>query len=459
MKNYLAIDMGATSIRVILAAVSGRTVDTEVLHRFPTPLVSRDGGFFWDIDTILREILKGIGLARGRDIESIGVNTWGVDFCPVLPDGTLGAPHSYRDPYTNGVPEQFFRQMPAKELYRRTGIQIMNFNTVFQLFAQSRSGSLNGISRILFIPDAVSYYLTGRMVCEYTILSTSGLMNPYDKTPDGEILKICGISPQSFGEPVMPGTVIGTLKPEIASATGLGEVRVVAVAGHDTASAVAAVPATAGSFSYLSSGTWSLMGIETDRPVINDMMFESNFTNEGGAGGNCRLLKNITGMWLLEQCLSRWKSEGRDYSYGELAGMASACPESENLIDPDAPQFASPTDMPAAIAAAAGRSLSDAQTVRLIYDSLTAKYAEVFRKLETIAGRSLDVLHIIGGGSMNRLLNQLTADKCGVKVVAGPSECTALGNIMIQAGLTRADLAASAGTETFLPSGQPHSIE
>lgn len=455
-KFYLAVDLGATSGRVILASVENSHLHMETLHRFPTPLAKRDDGLFWDMDCICNEILEGLSKASGRKIESIGIDTWGVDFCGVRRDGSLIMPRAYRDPYTNAVPEEFFKKMPREELYRRTGIQIMNFNSVFQLYARMKSGELDEAEKILFLPDALSYFLTGSMVCEYTILSTSALMNPSTRQFDDAILDVCGVSRDRFADIVLPGHTVGTLKKDIAEKCGLGEIRVVAVAGHDTASAVAAVPARNDSFAYLSSGTWSLMGIETDEPVINETMAGLNFTNEGGATGNIRLLKNITGMWLLEQCLVKWRSEGKDYSYSALARMASHTRPSEAVIDPDDAMFAAPSDMPEAILAyccshGMKAPSDDSETVRLIYDSLAAKYADVFRKLESIAGHKLDTLHIIGGGSQNELLNQMTADACKVKVVAGPAEGTALGNAMIQSGLSRTQILDSIETKIYIP--------
>lgn len=323
----------------------------------------------------------------------------------------------------------------------------MNFNSVFQLYAQSKAGDLENVDKILFIPDALSYMLTGHKVCEYTILSTSALMDPVTKNFSEPVLKVCGLGRDKFAEIVLPGAQVGLLKAEY----GLGPVPVIAVAGHDTASAVYAVPADTDDFAYLSSGTWSLMGIETPQPVINEQMAELNYTNEGGAKGNIRLLKNITGMWLLEQCLVKWRSEGKDYSYPQLMQMAAESTPSKTLIDPDDKLFASPTDMPAALRSKSGADLTDAQLVRLIYDSLAAKYAEVFHNLESISGRKLSQLNIIGGGCQNELLNQMTADACGVKVVAGPAECTALGNVMIQFGMSRKDILKSIETKTFYP--------
>lgn len=451
-KEYIAIDLGATSGRVILATLEDGRLSMETLHRFATPLSDRGGKFFWDIDVILSEITTGLAKAAGHDIESIGIDTWGVDFCVVDRSVRLHTPRAYRDPYTgDALLEEFFSRMPREQLYSRTGIQIMNFNSVFQLYAQHKEGALEDVAKILFIPDALSYLLTGNMVCEYSILSTSALMNPRTKEIDREILKICGLSPEVFPDIVYPGTVVGTLTDEIAAKTGLGKVKVVAVAGHDTGSAVAAVPAENGRFAYLSSGTWSLMGIETENPVIDDTMFALNFTNEGGVRGTTRLLKNITGMWLLEQCLAQWRKAGREYTYAQVVEMALSVPAGKRLINPDDPVFAAPQNMPATIEASLGEKLSDAQMIRLIYDSLAARYAEVFDKLRSIAPFPIEVLHIIGGGCRNELLDQMTADACGVKVVAGPAEGTALGNVMVQAGLSRSDLAVSVETKSFLP--------
>jgi len=452
-KNYITVDLGATSGRVILCSVDeSHSIASETLHRFPTPLFEKEGKYYWDIFKIRDEIAEGLRKAAGKSIESIGVDTWGVDFCVIDSKGEMHLPRAYRDPYTTpALLEEFFSRMPREELYRRTGIQTMNLNSVFQLYAQRKEGGLDDASKILFIPDAISYLLTGNMVCEYTILSTSALMNPFEKQLDPDILEVCGLRRSQFPEIVLPGTVVGTLKEEY----GLGAVKVVAVAGHDTASAVAAVPSTAEGFAYLSSGTWSLMGIESEQPVINAEMAALNFTNEGGAKGNIRLLKNITGMWLVEQCLAQWRKQGRDYSdFSKISQDCAALPKSSGVIDVDAPEFASPTDMPAAIASyckAHGIPVppTDMGMLRLIYDSLAAKYAEVFKSLGRLCAKPLTVLHIIGGGSQNDLMNQLAADACGVRVIAGPAEGTALGNLMIQAGLSRKDIARNIKTKTY----------
>ncbi len=440
---FLAVDLGATSGRVILAKLGDEQLELEVLHRFPNRLIEVGGKYYWNIYALYEDILQGLTEAGKRNVkvDSIGIDTWGVDFAFVNEDGTLaGLPRAYRDPYTNGVPEAYFTLCPRKEVYDRTGIQIMNFNSLFQLYAQHKEGSsaLKNAQTLLFMPDALSYLLTGKKVCEYTILSTSQFMNPRTKQVDEHLLEVAGVSKELIPEVVMPGTVVGALTPTLAKQTGLGEIPVIAVAGHDTGSAVAAVPAEDEGFAYLSSGTWSLMGVELREPEITEESFEMNFTNEGGVDGTTRFLKNITGMWLLEQCRAAWKKEGKEYSYPEIMQMVQQTTPSTDLLDPDAREFAAPTDMPSAIrlyceSRAMAVPEDDAAMIRLIFDSLAAKYAEVLDKLRSVAPFEIKTLHVIGGGAQNDLLNQMTATACGIPVVAGPSEATALGNVMVQA--------------------------
>ena len=440
---FLAIDLGATSGRVILAALGEEKLELEVLHRFPNRLIEIGGKYYWNIYALYEDILHGLTEAGRRKlpVTSIGIDTWGVDFVHIGRDGMpLGLPRAYRDPYTNGVPEAYFEQIPRRELYARTGIQIMNFNSLFQLYAQHKENAtaLAEAETTLFMPDALAYLLTGGKVCEYTILSTSQFMNPHTKRIDEGLLAAAGVDASLFPEVVMPGTQVGTLTAQIARQTGLGEIPVVAVAGHDTGSAVAAVPAEGERFAYLSSGTWSLMGIELQQPEITDESCELNFTNEGGVDGTTRFLKNITGMWLLEQCRAAWKRDGREYGYPEIMALMQTTAPSAAVIDPDAPEFAAPIDMPEAIRRYCTEKglpvpADDAAMMRLIFDSLAAKYAAVLDKLRSVAPFPIEVLHVIGGGAQNDLLNQMTADACGIPVVAGPSEATALGNIMVQA--------------------------
>ncbi len=436
-KHFLAFDCGATSGRGILASFSPEGFTMEEVYRFPSEMVKKDGRMYWDVPAMHRHFVTCLEKVGGRRIhlESIGIDTWGVDFGHVGPDGQLlGLPRCYRDPYTNGIPEKVFETVPREQLYARTGIQIMNFNSIFQLYAQTRAGeeSLQKAASILFMPDLLSYLLTGKQVCEYTDASTSGMMDQATRQFNKELLQELGIRTDMLLPIVPSGTVVGPLKAEIAAQTGLGPVPVVAVAGHDTASAIAAVPAADEHFAYLSSGTWSLMGIEVPSPIINEASARENFTNEGGIEGTTRFLKNITGMWLLEQCRVVWKAEGKDYSYAQLVEMAISQKDFAARIDPDDPRFAAPDNMLETIKGVIGEA-SDSQVVSCIYHSLAEKYAKVMKTLQDFAPFTIEKLHIIGGGSANDLMNQWTADAIGLPVIAGPTEATAIGNIMLQA--------------------------
>ena len=374
---------------------------------------------------------------RGESIASIGIDTWGVDFVCVGKDGNLlRQPYAYRDPHTVGAPEALFSRISRSEVYGKTGIQIMNFNSLFQLdtLRRNHDSALEAADKILFMPDALSYMLTGEMVTEYTIASTAQLVNAQTRRLEPELLKAVGLSEKNFGRFVFPGEKVGVLTEEVQKITGLGAIPVIAVAGHDTGSAVAAVPALDRNFAYLSSGTWSLMGVETDAPVINAETEALNFTNEGGVEGTIRLLKNICGMWLLERCRLNWG----DTSYPELISEADACEPFRSLINPDDDCFANPADMEKAIAEycrATGQAVPEkrGQVVRCIFESLALRYCQVLENLRSLSPRPIDTLHVIGGGSRNDLLNQFTANAIGIPVIAGPSEATAIGNVMIQA--------------------------
>lgn len=435
--NFLAFDCGATSGRGILAAFEGDSFKMEEVYRFPSEMVRRDGRMYWDVVKMRDHFvacLKEMG-RQGIKLDSIGIDTWGVDFGCIGADGSLkGLPRCYRDPYTMGIPEQVYETVPREELYARTGIQIMNFNTIFQLFAQTSEDdeSLKQAQAILFMPDLLSYLLTGNKVCEYTDASTSGMMDQSSRQFNKELLQELGIRTDFLLPIVQPGTKVGVLTQSLQEETGLGPVPVIAVAGHDTASAIASVPAADEKFAYLSSGTWSLMGIEVPAPVINEESARLNFTNEGGIEGTTRFLKNITGMWLLEECRKIWKAEGKDYNYSELMDMAQAEIAYPGRINPDNPCFAAPDNMVEAITAVIGKA-TDAQIVSCIYHSLADRYKEVLDMLQGFAPFKIEKLHIIGGGSANSLLNQWTADATGIPVIAGPTEATAIGNIMVQA--------------------------
>lgn len=441
--TFLAFDLGATSGRSITGTLANGKLQVQELTRFPNGPVAKGEHFHWDIHSLWASLCDGFGACLRAQIApaSVGIDTWGVDFGLFGKDGNiLNLPHAYRDPYTNGMPEKFFERVPRREVYDATGIQVMNFNSLYQLFALQQAGSpmLKEAHSLLFIPDVLAYFLTKEMRNEFTIASTSQLLNPRTKTWEKKLFDAMNASPSLMQPLIMPGEVIGSIKsqaiPELRNFPGIP---VVAVGTHDTASAVFAVPTPDKNFAYLSSGTWSLMGIECEQPVITDESYRQNFTNEGGVGGAIRFLKNITGMWLLERCKAEWKSR-RDYSYAELVEMANAEPPFRCFVDPDAPEFANPRSMTQAIADhCTGRGqaapTTDAAFVRCIFDSLAMKYRYTLDKLKGFAQHPIERLHVIGGGAKNALLNQLTANAIGIPVVAGPSEATAIGNIMAQA--------------------------
>ena len=443
-KYFFAVDLGATSGRTIIGSLSDGKFDLEELTRFDNNLIETGGHFYWDIFALYFEIIKGLKLAASRQIEitSIGIDTWGVDFVCIGDDNAiLRNPLAYRDPHTFGKMEEYLQKVvDRKEVYHVTGIQFMNFNSLFQLYAMKEAGNtaLRQARKILFVPDALSWMLTGEEVCEYTIASTSQMLDPRTKDLDKALLASVGLSRDKFGRMVSPGTQIGVLTDEVQRMTGLGAIPVIAVAGHDTGSAVAAVPAKDERFAYLSSGTWSLMGIETQDAVINERSYELNFTNEGGIEGTTRFLKNICGMWLYERCRKEWPDEVRRLPHPELQGSAMQVEAFRSIINPGDAMFANPSSMIEAIQTycrQTGQPVPEtpAEICRCIFDSLALRYRQVFGWLKEFASFPLNVLHIIGGGSLNKYLNQFTANSLGVDVLAGPQEGTAIGNIMLQA--------------------------
>ena len=443
-KFFFAVDLGATSGRTIIGSISNGKLHLEEVTRFPNNLIEQGGHFYWDIHALYFEIIRGLKdvARRGLDITSIGIDTWGVDFVFIGSDGAiLRNPRAYRDPVTFEAMDDYLNHVISrKDVYSITGIQFMNFNSIFQLHAMRRENNSAFINaqKILFIPDALSWMLTGEAVCEYTIASTSQLLDPRTKQLDERLLASLGLTRSKFGRMVQPGTKIGHLTEEVQRLTGLGAVPVIAVAGHDTGSAVAAVPAKDERFAYLSSGTWSLMGIETKDAVISDRSYELNFTNEGGIEGTTRFLKNICGMWLYERCRKEWPEEVRQLSHPELQGQAMNVEPFRSLINPDDPLFANPSSMIDAIQDYCRQTQqpipeTPAEICRCIFDSLALRYRQVFSWLQEFAPFKLETLHIIGGGSLNKFLNQFTANSTGATVLAGPQECTAIGNVMLQA--------------------------
>ena len=442
--NYFAVDLGATSGRTILFTIEDGKISQRELTRFKNRIIENHGHFHWDIFALYYEIVQGLKVVAREEIEikSIGIDTWGVDFALVGKDGAiLRNPYSYRDPYTDGMPAEFFKEIPASRVYELTGIQMMNFNSLYQLYALHRehNSAFENAAKILFMPDALSYMLTGEAVCEYTIASTSNFLNPRTKQLDAELLAVCGVTPEHFGRSVMPGDMIGPLSEEVQKMTGLGPVPVIAVAGHDTASAVAAVPAVDEHFAYLSSGTWSLMGIETKSPIITHRSQADNFTNEGGIEGTTRFLKNITGMWLLERSRDEWEENGLAVmGYREMDEAADRIPAFESIVNPDSPIFSNPPSMLKAIESyclQTGQKVprSQPEVCRCILQSLALRYREVLTLLKEYSPVEIKKLHVIGGGSQNIKLSQYTCNAVGVPVITGPVEGTALGNVMIQA--------------------------
>ncbi|MCF0175625.1 MAG: rhamnulokinase [Bacteroidales bacterium] len=451
MKYFLSVDLGATSGRTVLSEYDGERVEMKEWTRFPNPQIKRDGHLYWDIDHLYREIVKALALTAEEHIElaSIGIDTWGVDFAFFDADGkVMGSPYCYRDSQTDGSVELYVSDtVPAEELYGRTGIQFMPINSLFQLDTLRRRGvKIGEVPQILFMPDALSYMLTGEAVCEYTIASTSQMLNPATGELDEVLLGSVGLSRSQFGRMVQPGEMIGVLKPELQKETGCGPVKVVAVCAHDTASAVAAVPAQSSDYAYMSCGTWSLLGIESPHAIINDESFSQNFTNEGGFGGTTLFMKNICGLWLFENCRKEFDNLPADIAAISRLCLESSCP---SLIFPDAPDFAHPDSMCEAICLFCERSgqpvpVTAADFIRVVYRSLACRYRQVIEGLAAFVDFPISRLHVSGGGSKNPYLMQMTADCAGLPVVAGPAEGTALGNTLVQV-LAAGDVTTLAG--------------
>lgn len=442
MRNFIAIDLGAESGRAMLGALSENRLTLEELHRFPNQPVRLPTGIYWDAFRLFHEILEGLtkaGRERKLALDGIGVDTWGVDFGLLGPDGALvDNPRHYRDARNNGMMERAFAVMPREEIFRHTGLQFMQLNSLFQLYAIKLSGSpaLEVAAKLLFMPDLFNYWLTGVQKAELTIASTSQFYNPVEKRWATEVFEKLGLPTRILPEIVQPGTLLGPVLPEIAESCGIGAAPVYATAGHDTAAAVAAVPGEGDDWCYISSGTWSLMGVEQPTPIINEKVLALNFTNEVGFGGSIRLLKNIAGLWLVQECRKAWAAEGRMFDYAQLAEMASRAKPFVAVINPDA--FLEIGHMPSKIAAFCERTGQKApedpgQMVRVILESLALRYRMVLESLEDVLERRIQTINIVGGGSRNHVLNQFVADATGRRVVAGPTEATAAGNVLVQA--------------------------
>ena len=466
--NFFAVDLGATSGRTILGSIADGKLEQRELTRFPNQIIQTGGHYYWDIYALYNEIIRGLKVVaeEGIELTSIGIDTWGVDFVCVGQDGALlRNPYSYRDPHTFGAMEEYFQKVPKEKVYEKTGIQFMNFNSLFQLstMRKNNDSALAAAHKILFMPDALMYMLTGEAVCEYTILSTSQMLNPRTKKIDTDLLDVIGLKESQFGRYVNPSDRVGCLTPEVQQLTGLGPVPVVAVAGHDTASAVAAVPAQTPNYAYLSCGTWSLLGIETKEAIINEKSYQYNFTNEGGIEGTTRFLKNICGMWLLERCRQEWTDAPSDIN--KVNADAMEAEPFRSIINPDDPRFTNPPSMVKAIQDYCRETNQPVpngykQIARCIFESLALRYREVVDYLRELAPFPIEKLHVIGGGTYNKYLMQMTADSLGIPVITGPVEGTAIGNIMLQAkaaGLVtdifqmRRIIADSIEQHTYLP--------
>ncbi len=442
---FLAFDLGASSGRAVLGQLADERLTIEEIHRFPNGGVRLNHGLHWDVLRLWHEVKAGIRRAVERadgELVSLGVDTWGVDFALLDADDCLiGNPYHYRDARTDGMMGAAFEVMPQAEIYERTGIQFLQLNTLYQLLAmvRARSPQLEIAETLLTMPDLFNVWLTGRKASEFTIATTTQCYDPRAKAWATGMLEALGIPTHLFQEIVAPGTVLGLLRAEIVDETGVPPLRVVAPATHDTASAVAAIPVTGDSeFIYISSGTWSLMGVEIDRPIINAESLAAGLTNEGGVGGTFRFLKNIAGLWLIQECRRSWAKQGELYSYEELTAMAAEAPAFGPLILVDHPTFLAPEDMPTAIRSFCERTgqpvpETKGAVIRCALESLALAYREVALRLDSLVGHRLPMIHVIGGGSQNQFLNQLTADATGRDVFAGPVEATAIGNLLVQA--------------------------
>ncbi|MGI6174511.1 MAG: rhamnulokinase [Christensenellales bacterium] len=471
--NLLGFDLGASSGRAMLGKFDGERIELSELHRFPNDPVMINGRFVWDVQRLFFEMKQALNKAAkmGIAIDSIGIDTWGVDYGLLDKNGNLcSVPVHYRDERTNGMMEKAFSVVPKERIFEKTGIAFMFFNTLYQLLSmvETDDPALQIAETLLFMPDLLAYFLTGEKATEYTMASTSQMVDPYTRDWAYDLIDKMGIPKHILTKIQQPGTLRGTLLKEIAEETGVGEVPVIAVGSHDTASAVAAVPAQCEDFAYLSSGTWSLLGAEIKTPLTSEEVMRANYTNEGGVNGTVRLLKNIMGLWIIQECKREWDRRDDAVDFAELVRLAEKAEPFIAVIDVDDARFGYPGDMPALIQeycretnqrVPEGRG----EISRVVYESLALKYRWGIERLEEdLLKKEIEVLHIVGGGSKNQMLNRFTADALGKPVVTGPSEGTAVGNLLMQAMALgaikdmrqlRKIVANSFPTETYLPGG------
>lgn len=468
-KRVLAFDFGASSGRAIIGCFDGDKITLEEVHRFSNDPVSVGGTVYWDVLRLFYEIKQGIIKAKiAGGFDSIGIDTWGVDFGLIDSEGKLMEnPVHYRDARTVGLVDEAFKTMPKEKLYGITGIQFMELNTLFQLISlkKYRPWMLERADKMLFMPDLFGYMLTGKMCAEYSIASTSQLIDLDKKTWSKEILDAFGIKESVFAPLVQPGTVLGELSKEVCEECGVDLVPVISVCGHDTQSAITSVPCQDGDFAFLSSGTWSLFGTELDKPIVNETSMNINITNEGGFDGSTGFLKNIIGLWLIQESRRQWKREGKEYSYADLEKLALAAEPFKCFIDPDAPEFVPHGNIPERVrefCRKTGQYVPETvgEIMRCIYESLAMKYRLTFEKLRECTERDYPVIHVIGGGTKDGLLCQMTANSCDRTVKAGPIEATVMGNVAVQLmsdgsvkniGQARKIVADSSELKTFEP--------
>lgn len=474
-RNYLAFDLGASGGRAIIGRFDGERLALEEVHRFANGPVhipsARGDSLHWDTLRLFVEIQDGLRKAIaccGNDLLTLGIDTWGVDYGLLdRNDRLVGLPYHYRDSRTDAMLAEAFRRVPREEIFAATGIQFMQLNTLFQLLAQQIEDPevLARAHTLLMMPDLLNFWLTGQKVCERTIASTSQALDPHRPAWAIDLLTRLGIATHFLPPIVEAGTILGGLLPAVVEETGAQGVQVVTPGSHDTASAVAAVPTEGADYAYLSSGTWSLIGAEIPQPIINEAALAFNMTNEGGVCGTIRLLKNIAGLWIIQECRRTWAAEGQALSWDDIVRHAAAAPAFLAQIDVDAHDFLAPGNMPTRIreyCRRTGQKIPEGvgPIARVVYESLALKYRRVLEMLEALIGRRISVLHIVGGGAQNRLLNQLTADALGRPVVAGPFEATAVGNLLLQLLATgaigslaegRALVRRSSATETYAP--------
>ncbi|MDR3573808.1 MAG: rhamnulokinase [Anaerolineaceae bacterium] len=442
--NYLAIDLGAESGRTMLGVLDEKGLSLSEISRFSNGPVRLPDGLHWDVLKLWGDIKAGMRMAAAQhpaDIQSIGMDTWGVDFALLDRHGSLiSNPYHYRDGRTDGMMAEAFQRMPREQLFELTGIQFMQINTLYQLLAMvtQQSSTLETANTFLMIPDLFNYWLSGQIACEETDTTTTQCYDPINQDWAYSLLEAMNIPARIFPKVVQPGNVLGMLLPDLAEETGVGQIPVIATASHDTGSAVAAIPAQNSHFAWISSGTWSIMGVEVPEPVINPQTLAYNLTNEGGVAGTWRLSKNIMGLWLVQECRRTWNNEGEDLSYDEITHLAAQAEPFQAVIDPDYEEFLPPGDMPNRIRAYCKRTgQTQPQTkgavLRCALESIALKYRLVLEQLETVLGYHLNPIHIIGGGTKNNLLNQFAADATGRTIVTGPVEATAIGNIIVQA--------------------------